>query len=147
MVRCRVKVPKDFLADVDKIVRAVENALNGAALSAKADFGVVTQTWKTKPTFTIEKEPGYRAIMTDDPIFKFVDEGTAIRYAHFGPDFRPKTHPRAIGSGGGAGKMLFLSLTDPMPGIEAREFSDTIEEKWDTELPEILQRAIDSVVE
>src|SRR3990172_10360093 len=60
----------------DKMVRAIENALTGAAHAAKIDFDVTTRSWKNRPQFTIQTFPGRRIVSTDNPIYLFIDKGT-----------------------------------------------------------------------
>lgn len=139
--------------DSNRITRAVENALTGAARAAKIDFDVTTQTWKNRPTFTIQTFPGRRIISTDDLIYKFVDAGTKpheinpVRapFLIFQGNYQAKTTPRVIASrSGGASGPTIMTTHVEHPGTEARNFAETIKEKWDRELPEIIQRAIDA---
>jgi hypothetical protein len=50
-----------------------------------------------------------------------------------------------IGSGGGSkgGATVFTKRVQH-PGTDAREFSEVIAEKWEEQLPMLLQRAIDA---
>lgn len=136
------------------MVKAIENALTGAAMDCKIDFDVTTQTWKNRPAFTVQVLPGRRVISTDSDIYHFVDAGTkphdirpvnAPFLAFQGGQYQAKTTPRVIGSrdGGPSGPVVF-SMGVHHPGTEARDFTKVIKEKWDKELPEILQRAIDA---
>lgn len=152
----RAIIPDSMLCNPEKIINAVENALDGAALSAKADFGVTTQTWKHKPTFTIARERLLRTISTIDPIYGYVNDGTnphEIRpkkpdgILAFGTPFTPKTVPHIIASGqGGRGSKLVYTTLVHHPGNDGREFDKEIRAKWEKELPKILQRAIDSEI-
>ena len=137
----------------DKMVRAIENSLTGAAHAAKIDFDVTTQTWKNRPQFTIQTFPGRRIVSTDDLIYKFVDAGTKpheinpVRapFLIFQGNYQAKTTPRVIASNpGGASGPTIMTIHVDHPGTEARNFAETIKEKWDRELPEIMQRAIDA---
>lgn len=143
--KAKAIIPKTLLLDPRATRRAVENGLTGAALSVKADFGVTVQTWKHKPKFKIEKSAGKRIVSTDSDIYRYVSEGTDVRYAVMTPDFKPKTRPGYIGSSAGAGGVFAFSKF-PLPGIEPRDFAITIGKKWNRELPVILQRAIDAEV-
>ena len=150
----RAIIPASMLCDPEKIIRAVENALDGAALAAKADFGVTTQTWRHKPTFTIAREKLLRTISTLDPIYGYVNDGTQPHEIRpkkpggrlaFGTPFIPKTVPHIIASGpGGSGSNMVYTTVVNHPGNEAREFDKVIHAKWEKELPKILQSAIDS---
>lgn len=142
-VKAKVIFPKSVLADPRKVVRAVENALTGLAYNAKVDFDTTTQTWTDRPTFTIEKSPGKRVVATRSDIYRFVSRGTRVRYAVMTPGFRPKTRVGYLGSNKGVGGMAFVGKV-PLPGIQAREFEETVRKKAEKEAPIIVQRAIDA---
>lgn len=154
-MKMKVIIPKGLVFNAPALARAVENALEGSAKDVNVDFDVTTQTWKDKPTFTIEREPGSRKIATDDEIYGYVDEGTEAHpiVAHtprgltFGVGGSPKTAPRVIGSTRGSrGAVIVHVRAVHHPGTAARDFSGTIAKKWDGLLPSILQRAVDSEV-
>lgn len=148
-----IKLKGGLLSDPKKLSRVVENALSSAALGVKADFGVTVQTWSHKPKFTITKKLGERVIKTTDEIYGYVDRGTrphVIRAKRggvlaFKGTYRAKSRPRSISStsGGASGASVFAKAVRH-PGTKARKFSETIAEKWDKQLPQIVQRAIDS---
>lgn len=150
-----IKVTRGFLTDPSKVSRAIENALNAAALGVKADYGVVTQTWDTKVRFVIKSGAGTRTITTTSDIFGYVDLGTRphlIRARRkprlaFRGGYSAKTTPNTIGSqqGGSSGDWRFAK-TVKHPGTKARNFSKVIAKKWNKELAVITQRAIDSEV-
>lgn len=150
----RVVVPKE-LVNTAKLRRAIENALTGEAKAVKVDFGVTTQTWKHRPEFTIESEEGRRVVATDDEVFGWIDEGTDphIIVAHnapvltFGVGGSPKTAPRVIGSRAGTkGGGIVRAKQVHHPGTAPRLFTDTIRDKWNDRLSDVLQRAIDAEV-
>ena len=154
-VSMQVIVPKKFLSDPKRFVRAVENTLDGAALDVKADFGATTRTWKERPVFYIRSKPGERFIGTDFMVYKWVSDGTrkhlivakaGRRLAFYATGFRAKTRPRMIGSNQGraANSNFVRPLVVHHPGTTAREFPLVIREKYDKLLPKIMQRAIDA---
>ena len=155
MYSAKVIVPKTVLNNPQALTRAVENALSGAALDVKVDFEVTTQTWDERPPFTIASEPGKRTIGTTDAVYQYVDAGTRphtiapinAKALAFPANYAAKTTPHVIASqpGGKSGKMVFRQEVHH-PGSKAREFSQTIGEKWKAELPAILQRSIDAEV-
>ena len=154
-MKMKVIIPKKFLKMPEALARAVENGLEGAARAAKADFGVTVQTWEHKPEFDIEREPGKRTIWTGHKVYLYVTRGTkphTIRAKNgkalaFSSQFTPKTTPRTIGSGpGGRGPADTFRREVQHPGTKAREFEEEIAEKWQRELPDVMQRAIDSEV-
>lgn len=124
-----ISVSKNFLNPKAQ-ERAIENFLNAAAEDFRVDFLVTTQTWKDKPAFTIEKNPGERIVATNNKIYKFVSGGTRVRYATMTPDFVAKTTPDTIGSGPGRGGKAFVNRNKPKPGIKARNFPAAIKKKW-----------------
>lgn len=152
-MKMRVVVPKE-LFNTAKLKRAIENALTGEAKAVKVDLDTTTQTWKHRPAFTIDRDEGRRVVATDDEVYGFVDEGTdahlivaksPTKPLTFGIGGRPKTAPRVIGSRPGAkGSTIVRAQVVHHPGTSAREFTDTVKEKWDRILPDQLQRAIDS---
>lgn len=124
---------------------AVEGALNASAKAVKVDFDVTTQTWNNRPDFTIESKPGERTVATTSKIYGYLNRGTKVRYALMSADFRPKTRTGYIGSNKGRGGMVFINKKRPRPGIEAREFSKTILEKWRKRFPDQVRRALKAV--
>lgn len=142
-VKAKVIFPKSVLADPRKLVRALENKMSDVAYDIKADFDVTTQTWQNRPAFVIQKSPFKRLIYTRSDIYRFVSRGTRVRYAVMTPGFRPKTRVGYLGSNKGAGGLAFVGKV-PLPGIQAREFEQVIEKKWQKLAPPILQRAIDA---
>lgn len=152
-------IPKDVFGDTKKITRAVETTFNNAARAVKADFGVTTRTWKNRPEFKIDKGPGFREVYTESEIYAYVDEGTPPHTIRPRPSnkyhrlfwnypFRAKTRPGWIGSNKGrVGSNLAVARQVRHPGTKARNFTQTIYDKWDKELPVLLQRAINAEVE
>lgn len=150
----KVFIPKELVADPQKLARAVTNALDGAAEGALVDFKVTALTWIHKVEFQIIKDRlDRRVVGTDDEIYGYVTGGTRphVIVAHGkalafpGGGFRPKTRVRTIGSNkGNKGKGVIFRKMAHHPGTDAREFEDAIAEKWQKELPVTMQRAIDA---
>jgi hypothetical protein len=157
MANSRAIVPKGLLVNIPAMRRTVGNALTGAAKGAKADFGVTTRTWDDKPTFTIEKPSEFeRTVSTTNKVYIGLDEGTPPhdirpkrgRFLVFQTPFRSKTIPNDIRSRKGAtGKQTVFARVVHHPGTKPRNFAEVIGKKWQKQLPEIMQRAIDSAVE
>lgn len=154
MGKSKVILPKKLIVDVAAQRRAITNALSATAKGIKADFGVTTQTWSHKPSFSITSpEPFVREVSTDDAVYGMLNEGTPeheirprrSKVLHFQTPFRSKTVPRQVRSRKGAtGKNEVFSRGVHHPGTEAREWDKVIAEKWDRQLGTIFQRAIDS---
>lgn len=157
MFKVKVIIPKELALDPKRMARAIDNALDGAALAAKVDLNVVQQTWssKNRATFIIVKQPGKRLVQTSDTPFVYVDQGTKphviraknVKRLAFQANYTAKTSPRWIGSraGGPSGPMVYTPEVHH-PGTEPRLLSETVAEKWQKELPIILQRAVDAAV-
>lgn len=142
-----IKVSAGFLSPV-KLDRANRNFMKAAAENIRIDFGVVTQTWAHKPKFLIELVDPYtydiytNSEVNGKPIFKFISGGTRVRYATMSADWVSKTQPNVLGSGQGAGRMMFVSRNRPHPGIVARNFPHIIILKWQPRLPGLYVRMI-----
>ena len=140
-------IPKSLLLEPEKLMKAINNAMDGAAEAARVDFYSTTDTFKTvKPKFRITKRRLNRIIATDNRVYGFLNDGTPVRYAVMSPDFRAKTKTGFIGSRIGRGRLVIISKKIKRPGIKPRKFAETIAKKWQKELPKIVQRSIDSTV-
>lgn len=153
MIKFKPIIPRGEILDARKLARAKKNALDGAAKGALVDFKVTAQTWEHKPGFSIEApDNATRIVGTNDTIYGYVEEGTRPhvivakgKTLAFPSGHRAKTRPRVIGSGSGgsSGSTVFTKRVQH-PGTDAREFSVVIAEKWQEQLPILLQRAIDA---
>lgn len=106
------------------------------------DFRRVVRSWNgERPDFVhrTSEEGGDRVILfagVEDfetkggKKFMWLNDGTRVRYAHMTPDFRPKTIPRVLNSFAGAGGLMRVDKTKPLPGIKAREWDKEAEDKW-----------------
>lgn len=146
-------IPSKLLADPTRLKRVIENVLDARAADIKVDFKVTTFTWKNKPDFTISTKPGERLIYTTNLIYKFITRGTrphiirarnvrCLRFFRTG--FRPKSRVRYIGANKGAtaSKNLTLVRIVKHPGFPAREFDKEIAEKWQKQLPKMMQQEL-----
>ena len=115
---------------------AALNAMRKVGTQIERDFEKTTATWKHDVEFdraiSLSQKDGGPTLVVDtgDKIYKFVSGGTRVRYATMTPDFVAKTTPRVIGSGPGAGGLAFVNKQRPRPGIKARQFHETIANKW-----------------
>lgn len=156
MGKSKIIAPKGFLIDVAAQKRAITNALNGAAKGVKVDFGVTTQTWDHRPEFAIDAPSEFvREVSTDDDVYSMLNEGTRpheirprkARLLVFQTPFRSKTLPNEImGRRGSKGGATVRAKVVHHPGTAARNWTKVIKQKWDRQLPVLLQRAIDSTV-
>jgi len=155
-MKMNVILPTRFLQYPSVLKKVVSSTMTGAAKGVQADFDSTTATWKSRPTFAISSPSTHvRRVQTDNLIYLFVDQGTRPhpinprngKALRFQGGFSAKTSIRAIGSSAGGSSGPFSIRRSVMhPGTQAREFADAIREKWEAELPRIMQAAIDSEV-
>jgi len=88
--------------------------------------------WKSKPEFSfVITQSGNETVLevgTNDNVYKFIDKGTRVRRAMMSSDFSPKTHKRSLPNARGRGHRVAVNKRFNFPGIDAREFSEMIEE-------------------
>ena len=130
-----------------RLSKARDDAAKDLANRVHLDFQRTVETWSDpRPKFSKEMEIRGDQITfqigTEDKIYLFIDKGTRVRYATMTPGFKAKTRPGVLGSGRGNGGVLFISKKHPRPGIEARRFSDTIQEKYDRMADQIAEKYI-----
>lgn len=157
MIKMKAIIPKSLAFKPLRLALAVSNGLDAAAKGAQADLKVTTQTWNHTPVFEISApDPATREIATDDAIFGYVDRGTRAhrivarraKRLRFQSGFRPKSRPGYIGSNKGRkgiGAPIFARAVNH-PGTKARRLAKAVAEKWQKQLPKVMQRAIDAEV-
>ncbi len=122
-------------------------------------FRMTTESWDHKVEFKVLQRKSwgglYTAVGTDDPIYRYVNDGTAehlifpknaraLAFQWNGPgSYRPKTTPGVIGSQGGGptGDMVYKKGVIH-PGTKPRGFAKAIESYWQTRYPKNIQEAI-----
>jgi hypothetical protein len=75
--------------------------------------------------------------------WKWLDQGTSVRYATMSRDFVAKTRVRIIASRPGRGHLHYVDRAIPRPGIEARQFDNEISRRLNPRLEKRLQGALD----
>lgn len=147
--------PAGDLFNLAAVARAVTGALIEATADARSDLQKTTATWKHKVDFVITPIPDGFQVDTSDEIWGYVDKGTKphiivprhAKILSFGPGSRPKTAVKVIGSTAGApGGAKVVAHKVNHPGTDAREFTETVQTKWDAELPKRISAALDSVL-
>jgi hypothetical protein len=132
---------------IDKELRTTLKRESGYVLKQYQKF---TGTWSHQPAFNVsyfrDEDHYVVTVTTDDDIFRYVDEGTSVRYATMTPDFVPKTTPGSLNSGNGAGGVAFVSRKRPRPGIVARKVSELITHNREVKFGQNLDRAVNRVV-
>jgi hypothetical protein len=159
----RVILPKRLAVDAKKLETAIRNTITMQAKAAAADFGATTNTWKhrvqffNKPVREIDQ-----IITTTDPIWLMLEAGTRphaimpkptnksglLRFQWGGPgSYKAKTAPGQLTSfkGGARGPIVFRRRVWH-PGTAPRLWIPTAAAKWQSLLPETVQRAIDAAV-
>ena len=114
------------------------------------DYQTTTRTWDhtvhwRQVTSTSSDEVS-RKVWTTDDIYRYVHDGTDIRFAVLSSDFIPKTIPAYLGSFPGRGGVIRFDFQNPRPGIIARNFTDTIVKKQEKRILRVaeshLRRAV-----
>ena len=145
------KKPPDPNKQLRNVMGEVEKVLIRHGGQHLTQRGKVTRTWKEeKPNFfsviDVKKDTAKMEIKVagEHGFNKWIwlDEGTTVRYATMTPGFKAKTKVRVIGSGEGAGKLMFVNVRFPRPGIAARHFSDEIAKRQTKKLTPQLDKAV-----
>lgn len=139
--------PKGKLFDIGRIERAVRDAMAEAGEEAIALYEQCTSTWERQPVFEAVVVSDGVIVGTDDPIFQYVDEGTAPhpilpkagRVLRFRGGYSAKTSPGQLGSGGGgaSGGVVFTRRVNH-PGTKARDFTALVQQQMQNVLPVII---------
>jgi hypothetical protein len=123
------------------------NVVSKYGRAMKSDFEALVSTWQHNPGFKMTV--GYRggdlfaSVVTSDDIFRYLDEGTGVRYATMRTDFVAKTTPGALSSGKGANpKPRYISRMMPRPGIQARNFSVQMRQRYEKTFNEDIKNTI-----
>ena len=72
----------------------------------------------------------------------WVSKGTKIRYGTMTKGFKPKTKVKTISSYKGKGQMWYVNIKKPRPGIDARLFDETINERMDAKVEDQMETRI-----
>lgn len=110
-----------------KAIKAAENkALRQAKDRALALYRKTILTWNFPPQFTATRTAGGYLIQVSDIRYRYLDQGTKVRYATMTPGFVPKTKVGVVYSYQGSGRVAFVNKKKKMPGIKARGWSEKI---------------------
>ena len=147
-------IPIDPTKDIfnrAEIARRLREVVRDTAAEAKADLEKTVATWQREVNFAITPIADGLRVDTDDPIWHMVDEGTRphiivprrAKVLMFGPGASAKTRPRVIGSTGGSkGGAPVVAHRVNHPGTEPREFSETVQDTYDTVLADRVDGAL-----
>ena len=157
------KAIKPSRFDDKKFRQDMRHAAEAEGRKILKDYQAIVRTWEHKPEFKVSTSVAAQTggvlleVWTDSKteegqIFKFVDEGTKPHeiwpkrqggVLAFASAFTPKTRPRTLSSG--AGKRGPVDTFRPYvqhPGTEAREYTETIEQKWQKPFAKDMQDAM-----
>lgn len=157
MTKAVVILPKRKPFDAAKMRGVIQSTLNATAKNIKVDFDVTTQTWNHRPVFKIASPSEYtREISTNDDVYAMLEVGTRphiIRpkkprgILRFTTPFRSKTIPNEIRSRKGSkGNTPVVARVVHHPGTAPRLWSKVIAKKWNAQIGNTSQRAIDAAV-
>lgn len=146
-------------ARYQRLIRRVPGVLSTTIEQLGAEaiplFNATTATWKNKPQFVAEPTARGITVVTDDPIFHFVDAGTRphpieaknVPYLVFAGPYHAKTKVNVISSfNGGRGKVWSSKKRVKHPGTEARNFSDIIFKRIQARAANVLRKNLDEAI-
>ncbi len=131
--------------DINGAAEEIAKTLQKYARLAEEDLEKTTATWDHDIKF--EKKVTQRTkkieidIFTWSDIYRFVNDGTSVRFATMSKDFVPKTKPGVLRSSAGQGGVQYVSKQNPRPGIKARNFTKTIAAKYEKQFADDVQSA------
>jgi len=124
-----------------QFLKAVEDGCAEWLGEMLPDLQAATSTWKHKPTFIIRKKDGQ--IVTRSKRFKWVNDGTRVRYAKLSKNWVSKSTPGSLVAGSGAGKVL-KRVDGTHRGIKPRHFEEPSAIKQAPKLPGIIAKHINA---
>lgn len=150
--------------DTKALRRVLEDHLLDMVEGMLTDYEATVATWETPVEFEFEvasTENELTAVVgTNNQIYEWVNEGTGQAAGHRGDwypipsaptgvayqgQFSPKTRPGMLSSRGGGktGPVNIIRAQVTHPGIEPRQFDETITEKWQERFTLKSQRTLD----
>lgn len=148
LISFKAKLPKAF--NQNAFSQAFGNSLDKIVKGVRADFDKTTNSWDHKPAWTQENKsiPSQVSfkVLTQDQRYIWVNSGTATgrggssyvirprkaKALAYRENFKAKTTPGFIGSGGGGrtGAYTIRPFTIH-PGMKAREFDIAVKKVWE----------------
>jgi len=121
---------------VDAIRLEILNELRKEGKDQVKELDKTTKTWKgDKPKFeALIGLTGEDATVVTGPTgstmgvkkWNWLNEGTRVRRALMSRNWKSKTRPGYLGSGGGRGRVVFISRRLSRPGIQARGWTEMV---------------------
>lgn len=122
---------------VKAITDELEKFVHELADDIEVDLKKPTRTWNHSVSFDKKVSRSDKAIIgevtTTNKIYRYLDDGTKVRFAVMTSDFQAKTRPGIIGSFSGKGGFSHLSRV-AQPGIEARNWISTLGTRYEKTL-------------
>lgn len=116
------------------------------------EFESTTETFQNTNVVFVQEEkftPDHKevTVFTTNKIYKYLNNGTSVRYATMGPRFRNKTAPQQIKAMPGQTDVLFVNKKRPRPGIKRRSFDIFIRRKLEPKYFKFVSDAVQSFTE
>jgi hypothetical protein len=141
-------VPAPF--DAKAFDRKLTRALLDVTKLIERDYASTVATWDEKPEFktkfTINDKEMSAFVHTTDNVYRFLHDGTSVRYAIMSKSFRPKTRVNRLTSEQGRGGRTHIDVHHPQPGIQARNWTTRIIKIREKKIIKILRNAITGAV-
>lgn len=144
-IRIEPIIPKK-LFDVPAGQVAKEKALESLAQKAKVKLEKPVADFDEPVEFTVKVTRNGITITTTSRVYKFLNEGTRVRYATMSKNFSPKTRVGSFSSSRGRGGLLFVNRNKPMPGIVARGWTPIVQKEIQAEFPREFKSVIAAYV-
>lgn len=141
MIRFKAVIPSAFKNNFDREILKRQERVAGRLLR---EFQRTTRFFNHTVPFQKEATPRYASVITNDPPYFYIQEGTRVKFVGVSKDFKPKTARGRLTSVRGAGK-VFPSRT-PRPGIKARKHHELIAKEQKPFVIRQYQEAIKSAV-
>lgn len=145
LMKVRARVTTDT-SDFEAYLRWRTNRARGIAINDLADVAVkayqddVQGTWSHQfgVSAEVNEAKGTAEVTMHGDIPNWLNKGTAVRYATMKPGYISKTRPNILRSVSGGGQVAFISKSKPNPGIEARNFDQSVADWTASQAPEII---------
>jgi hypothetical protein len=159
MITAKVIIDTKGIQDTfDGIEREISFGLAKEGARVMRLYMATVANWKVKPEFQMDiyqdSNEASVVVGTNNNVYRFLHDGTKERWALMTSDFEPKTHPRILGVGPGAGGTVLRGRTafakagrpNPQPGIEAREWTEEIIKREEKNFQSNMQAVFDNAV-
>lgn len=130
----------------NRLISALTTGVFRVGRRMKRDFERTVSTWKVKPQFEMltQRSSSVASVLvgTDNRIYAYINNGTAVRYATMSYDYDAKSRVRVIGSFPGRGGRMYVRREQPRRGVAAREWSFVIQRKYERDFRDAMEEAM-----